>query len=145
MDFTVRLTDSADDAARKAILDALVAFNKAQTGLSDVRPLAVLVRDANDAVIGGLWGRTAYGWLFTELLFVPEALRGQGLGTTLMRQAEAEALARGCHHAWLDTFAFQARAFYERLGYGCFGTLDDYPVGSSRHFMQKALTDGRLA
>ena len=62
-----------------------------------------------------------------------------------MRRAETEALARQCHHAWLDTFAFQARGFYERLGYQCFGTLDDYPVGSSRYFMSKPLLEGRLA
>ena len=77
MDVTIHLTDSADDAARKAILDPLLAFNQSKTGVSDFRPLAILVRDASDAVIGGLWGRTAYGWLFTELLFVPEPLRGR--------------------------------------------------------------------
>jgi hypothetical protein len=44
-----------------------------------------------------------------------------------MSRAESEALARGCHSAWLDTFEFQARVFFERLGYECFGTLDHYP------------------
>jgi hypothetical protein len=47
------------------------------------------------------------------------------------RCAEEEAAARGCHGAWLDTFEFQARGFYERLGYTCFAELGDYPVGSS--------------
>jgi hypothetical protein len=54
-------------------------------------------------------------------------------------RAEREALARGCKHAWLDTYEFQARGFYEKLGYRCFGELDDYPTGFSRYFMQKAL------
>ena len=90
-------------------------------------------------MVGGLWGRTAYEWLFVELLFVPESLRGRGVGAELMLRAEAEAIARGCHGAWLDTFAFQARRFYERLGYSCFGELNDYPVGSALYFMKKAL------
>jgi len=77
--------------------------------------------------------------LFVELLFVPESLRGQGIGTDLIRRAESEAIARGCHSVWLDTFEFQARGFYERLGCTCFGELKQYPVGS-RYFMSKQLT-----
>jgi hypothetical protein len=56
-----------------------------------------------------------------------------------MLRAEREAMARRCRNAWLDTFEFQARGFYERLGYSCFGELKDYPKGFSRYFMKKAL------
>src|SRR6185369_8922717 len=104
------------------------------------RLIVVTVQDDSGDTIGGLWGRTAYDWLFVELLFVPESLRGQGVGTDLMRRAEQEAVARKCHSAWLDTFEFQARGFYERLGYRCFAQLGDYPVGSSRYFMSKVLS-----
>jgi ribosomal protein S18 acetylase RimI-like enzyme len=48
--------------------------------------------------------------------------RRRGVGRELMAQAEARAVERGCHAAWLDTFSFQARSFYEKLGYGEFGT-----------------------
>ncbi|CAN5409642.1 GNAT family N-acetyltransferase [soil metagenome] len=139
MNFTTHLTDTPDDQARAAIIKGLLAYNRAQTGISDNRPLAVLVHDAEGQVIGGLWGRTAYGWLFTELLFVPKSLRGKGVGKSLLLQAEAQARERGCHGAWLDTFAFQARPFYEGLGYACFGEIEDYPRGSSRFFMKKDL------
>ena len=54
-------------------------------------------------------------------------------------RAEAEAIRRGCLGAWLDTFSFQARGFYERLGYAVFGALADYPPGHDRFFMQKPL------
>jgi GNAT superfamily N-acetyltransferase len=77
--------------------------------------------------------------LFTELLFIPPALRGRGLGTDILSRAESEARDRGCHGAWLDTFEFQARGFYERLGYQQFAELPDYPMGYSRFFMRKAL------
>jgi hypothetical protein len=56
-----------------------------------------------------------------------------------MRRAESEAAARGCHSAWLDTFEFQARGFYEELGYCCVAELPDYPAGSARYFMKKTL------
>ena len=133
------LTDNGEPAAREVILRGLMAFNEAQTGSRDFRSLAVLLRDENGAAIGGLWGRTAWRWLFVELLFVPEALRCGGAGRELMRRAEAEAVERGCQLVWLDTFSFQARGFYEKLGYSVFGRLDDYPPGFSRFFMQKKL------
>ena len=84
--------------------------------------------------------RTAYGWLIVELLFVPEALRGKGVGAELMSLAESEAMSRGCHSAWLDTFEFQARGFYERMGYISFAQLSDEHPSLSRYFMKKALT-----
>jgi len=59
----------------------------------------------------------------------------------MLAQAEREALARGCRGAWLDTYSFQAREFYERQGYSVFGILDDYPPGQKRIFMQKVFTD----
>lgn len=139
MDFAVRMTDQPDETLRKAVLDPLVAYNQARTGRNDHRPLVLAIEGAGGEVIGGLWGRTAYDWLFVELLFVPESLRGRGVGADLMARAESEAIARGCHSAWLDTFEFQARGFYERIGYTCFGELNDYPIGSARYFMRKVL------
>ena len=140
MEYTLTVTDVADEEIRKSILAPLVAYNDSQAGPSQGRPLVVQVRDNTNAVIGGLWGYTGYGWLFTQLLVVPTALRGQGIGSTLMQLAESESIARGCHGAWLDTFEFQARAFYERIGYVCFGELPNYPEGFSRFFIKKELT-----
>jgi GNAT superfamily N-acetyltransferase len=139
MGFSLRLSDVADEEVRRAIVAPLVQFNESQAGPSGSRPLVVELRGADGAVVGGLWGATAYGWLFTQLLVVPEKSRGQGLGRELLSMAETEAMKRGCHAAWLDTFEFQARAFYERIGYSCFATLPDYPKGSSRYFMRKEL------
>jgi len=45
------------------------------------------------------------------------ARRGRGVGRELMDRAEIRAREGGCHSAWLDTFSFQARGFYEKLGY----------------------------
>jgi hypothetical protein len=55
-----------------------------------------------------------------------------------MASAEARALERGCHSAWVDTFSFQAPGFYPKLGYQAFGELD-YPPGHKRIFLQKRL------
>jgi GNAT superfamily N-acetyltransferase len=84
-------------------------------------------------------GETNFAHLHVELLFVPETFRGTGLGRQMLLQAEQEAISRGCRGAWLDTNSFQARGFYERLGYSVFGILDDYPPGQSRIFLHKVL------
>lgn len=133
------LTDTPEPAARDAILRNLIAFNTTRAGAPSPRTLALLIRDEAGEVTGGLWARTGWEWLFVELLFIPKDRRGSGLGAQLMRRAEEEAVRRGCRHAWLDTFSFQARGFYEKLGYRCFGSLDDYPPGHSRFFLQKTL------
>ena len=54
-------------------------------------------------------------------------------------KAEAWARERNLAGMWLDTFAFQARPFYEKLGFSVFGTIEDHPRGSRRFFMQKRL------
>ncbi len=137
--YTLTITDSATEAQRRAIDGPLLAFNTSQAGPSQSRPLFILVNDATNAVVGGLWGYTGYEWLFTQILIVPASLRSRGVGTEIMRLAEHEAVNRGCHSAWLDTHEFQARGFYERVGYMCFGELPNYPTGFSRFFMRKAL------
>ena len=139
MEYTLSITDVADEEVRKAIVAPLIEYNASQARPSQNRPVVVLVKDSSGTVSGGLWGHTGYDWLFTQLLVVPAGLRGRGVGTEIMRLAEDEAVERGCHGAWLDTFEFQARGFYERLGYVCFGELPHYPVGFSRFFMKKAL------
>ncbi|MEI6734496.1 MAG: GNAT family N-acetyltransferase [Comamonadaceae bacterium] len=136
---TLQVTDSAEDDIRKLIASALIRYNVGLAGPSQQRSLAVVVRDSGNAVVGGLWGSTGYGWLYTQMLLVPEGLRGQGLGRTIMQRAEEEALERGCQAAWVDT-QFGAKGFYESLGYESFGELPDYPPGFSRTFLRKSLT-----
>jgi GNAT superfamily N-acetyltransferase len=133
---------SPDPGIRTIILEGLRDFNRTvlAPGLQ-IEDLAVAVRDdSSGAVIGGLWGRTGWEWLTIELIFVPESLRGQGIASRVIAMAEDEALRRGCHSAWLDTLNPDALSLYERLGYVRFGELNDFPVGSTRYFLQKKLT-----
>ena len=89
--------------------------------------------------IGGLWGRTLWGQLYIDILFVPEELRRNGVGRELVLQAEEEAFRWGGHCSWLDTYEFQARPFYERLGYEMFGTLEGPAPVYPRYFLRKRL------
>ncbi len=134
----LEITDHPDPSARAEIADSLLAYNVALLGPPNIRPLVIILRsDDGSKVVGGLWGRTSFQWLFVELLFIPDALRSQGLGTQLLDNAEAEAKRRGCRGSWLDTFSAAAACFYEKQGYRPFGVIADYPLGTARHFLSK--------
>jgi GNAT superfamily N-acetyltransferase len=130
-------------ADRDAIVTPLIAFNLSRVHTERPNPLAILIKEEG-RVVGGLWGRFSYDWLFVELLFIPESLRGSGLGSRILLQAEQIATGHGCTGAWLDTYEFQAKGFYEKLGFSLFGSLDDHPRGMSRFFLQKRL-DARVS
>lgn len=139
---TLTLLDKPDPAVARAVHALLLAFNNTASGYEfDGQALVISATD-HDAgeVIGGLWGSTGYGYLHIDMLIVPESLRGTGLGSRMMQQAEDEALRRGCHGSYLETFDFQARGFYERLGYKVFGQLEDTPPGHTRYFLKKSLS-----
>jgi GNAT superfamily N-acetyltransferase len=138
---TIELTDAPDPDDARRILQGLVELNRQFLGPNDLRRLAVLAR-AESRLVGGLLGETSRGLLFVELLWVEIERRRHGLGSRLLAAAESEARRRGCHTAWLDTFDFQARPFYERHGYRQFGELGGLPGGHRRHFMSKRLDGG---
>lgn len=134
----IEVTASSTDAEQGVITSGLVAYNELHAGPGS-EPLAVLVRDAGRAAVGGLPGGTGRGWLFVRMLWLPEAIRGSGLDSRVIEAAEAEAARRGCAHAHVDTFSFQAPGFYRRHGYEVFGALDDYLAGHRRLFLRKRL------
>jgi len=133
------IVDAPQEADRQVIIDGLIAYNNSKAPPTSWGPFAIRLLSDTGVSIGGLWGRFAYQWLFVELLFVPEQLRGQGIGRSIMQAAEEVAIKRACIGIWLDTFEFQARPFYEKLGYSVFGKIEDYPPGSRRYFLQKRL------
>jgi GNAT superfamily N-acetyltransferase len=99
--------------------------------------LVIPLHDDQAAVAGGFWGYTLFQWLHVQMLLVPEALRGRGIGSALMASAEAEARRRGCLGALVDAYSFQAAPFYQKIGYTVFGVLDDYPPGHDRLYFRK--------
>ncbi|TSD86950.1 GNAT family N-acetyltransferase [Mycobacterium sp. KBS0706] len=134
------LTETADDRLDALINDGLNAFNDTVIGYSDRRPLSVVVRDPGTGeILGGAKGRTSLGLLFVELFWLPEALRGSGLGSRILRMMEEEGRRRGCRSAVLFTISFQAPDFYRRHGWRVFGDIPCDPPGTSRVFMTKDL------
>ena len=139
MTLSIELTQNPTPEDREAILAPLRAYNVAQAGEGQSELLALLVRNDQGEILGGLYGRFFYQWLFIELLSVPEEARGEGMGSKLMGMAEDLARKKECLGIWLDTFDFQAPEFYKKLGYSELGQIVDYPPGHKRFFFQKRL------
>ena len=146
-DAGVTIALEAEPAAdvRDAVLAGLRAHNRRHAEPPDFAPLVLSARDDDGALVGGLVGETGWRWLHVALLWVREDRRGRGVGRRLLHAAEDEAAARGCRHAFLDTFDFQARPFYEREGYAVFGVQEDFPPGHTRYYLRRALDAPRGA
>ena len=126
-----------EEGARQFIENGVDYYNIATTGLPDWFPVNFVLRGERGDVLGGLLGQLWGGWLHVTYLWVAEAQRAAGQGTRLMEEAEAYARFRGAVGATLETYSFQARPFYERLGYTVCGTVDGFPPGHTKFFLKK--------
>jgi GNAT superfamily N-acetyltransferase len=118
--------------------EGMNAFNDAIVGYADRTPLHVIVRDLDsNTIVGGISGKTSLGLMFIDLVYLPEILRGQDIGSRMMELAENEARRRGCRAGVLFTINFQAPNFYQRLGWRVFGEVACDPPGTSRIFLTK--------
>ena len=134
----VRIDNAVSEADERAVARGLLEFNEAWIGPSNEQPVRLVARD-DEGVVGGLLGHTKWNWLYVAKLWVHERARGRRIGTQLLTAAEDLARSRGCTDASLDTFEYQARPFYEKLGYQLFGTLDGYPPGYRQFYLRKRL------
>lgn len=135
----IEVTDAPLDADLHIVATHLAAFNAGEVGPAAKKPLAVLIRDDGGAIVAGLSGYTAWGWLYVQWLWVDEGLRGRNTAAALLEAAEKEAAGRSCHGAYIDTFNPTALKVYRRQGYRPFGVLEDFPKGRTRTFLAKAL------
>lgn len=135
----VKIDDEVMPSDEALVVRGLLEFNVDRLGPADEQPVKFVARDSTGVVVGGILGHTRWRWLYVAKLWVDERARGHGLGTRLMAAAEDLARSRGCTDVSLDTFDYQARPFYEKLGYELFGTLEGYPPGSRQYYLRKRI------
>ena len=134
----VRL-ENVESQKSQVIGDLIRSYNRSKREVAESEPLNLYVEDDNGQLLAGLVAETFGNWLEIEYLFVKEDLRGQGIGSQLLQQAESEAKKRNCRFAFVNTYQFQAPAFYQKHGYKEVFTLKDYPYTGQRHYYQKDL------
>src|SRR6266700_1715165 len=100
--------------------EQLYTYNVEQTGYDDGTYLTLWVKHQTGERLAGLHGWTGGGSCYIRDLWVHKDFREQGSGTHLLQAAEQEARTRGCHQVVLDSYSFQAPAFYQKHGYEVF-------------------------
>ena len=134
----IRLENTESQKAQE-IGNLIRSYNRSKGEAAESEPLNLYVEDNSGEVLAGLVAETFGNWLEIEYLFVKEDLRGQGIGSQLLQRAESEAKKRNCRYVFVNTYQFQAPAFYQKHGYKEVFTLKDYPCTGQRHYYQKDL------
>jgi GNAT superfamily N-acetyltransferase len=134
--FTWSISEDASTQDLAVVAEGVFAYGRAQARDSDAKPISCLVREGTRIVAGGS-GRTEYGRLYVGYLWVTEALRGNGIGSRVLLELEAEAAKRGCRDALIETLEESVAQLYARLGYEQVAYIPSYVGSFNRHFMLK--------
>lgn len=108
--------------------------------IKDKLDCALIVALDQQSFVGGISYDIYDNTIDINRLAVIDAYRKKGVGTSLMQMVEKEALKLGIEFLQLGTTTFQARAFYERLGFHVVHTIKDYPKGFETYTMIKRLS-----
>jgi len=136
----IEIASEITDSDREALFCGLRGYNNQFINTQVWGQFGVYSRNESGAMTGGLIAINRGLWLCIDYLWVSEAARRMGLGSMLMKSAEQEGERRGCRHALVDTFSFQALPFYVKHGYQLQMSLPDFPdEGIQRHYLTKPL------
>ncbi|HET6306659.1 MAG TPA: GNAT family N-acetyltransferase [Rhodopila sp.] len=127
-----------DNPYRKPLVRELVAYNHQHAPMPNWQYVGFYALDEARQLAGGIQGNFEWDWLHITHLWVRN--RGQGLGRRLVETAEGYAKSQGKQGLFLDTLDFQARPFYERLGFAVIGKIENAAGASSRYFMSKRIS-----
>ena len=138
---TIKIYDATKEE-QNYITSGLVRFNNSKVPFKQ-DPLTKYINKCikdGDEVVGGILAEV-YCWniLSIDVLWVKDEYRNKGYAKALVNYAENEAREMGCRISHLDTFDFQAKDLYEKLGYTVFGVLEDCPECHNRYYMSKKL------
>ncbi len=122
----------------------LKAYNMASVphdGRLELEPLQLVLKDETGTIVGGINANTISYWkkCRIDIFWLAENYRQTGYGSKLLKKVEELALERGCTLVQLDTYSFQAPAFYQKNGYEIFGAIEDSPAGHTHYFLKKTL------
>lgn len=134
-----KIIDKIEKEDEEIIFQGLLEYNLSKIEDKNPKDLGVFLLNENGEKIAGLIGNTHGNWLSVKYLWVNKELRGRNIGSQILEQAEGTARTRGCKYVFLDTFSFQAPAFYRKYGYKEVLVLENYPVSGERYYLTKIL------
>lgn len=103
------------------------------------KAFSVFLKSDAGSVFGGIQAFIDTESIYIDVLWVTKSLQKQGYGTKLLHAAEQEAIQNGCMYSLVDTWDFQAEAFYLKNGYKRIGEIKNYWHGHSKIFLRKTV------
>ena len=136
---TLQFAEHPEPEELLQIVNGVRKYNRDVAGRERPRAVACFLRDEDGRIVGGahgdLWGSSVH----IAAMWVSESHRGKGHGSALLTAVESYAASQGHLLAYLETTSFQARPFYEGLGYRVFGELPGIAEGCTMFFLRKDL------
>ncbi|MCZ6913569.1 MAG: GNAT family N-acetyltransferase, partial [Rickettsia endosymbiont of Ixodes persulcatus] len=124
-----------DKTHKSIISEALNKDAREKKGLvGDIESFSFSCFDQDKNFVAGISGMSSWGRFYIDSLFVNENIRNQNYGTVLIQKAEDLARERGCNFIHLVTMDFQAKPFYEKLGYKIEFVMHGYDKDSIMYY-----------
>ena len=95
--------------------------------------------EENTHIIGGAIFYQAWDWLFIDTVAIDEDYQHVGLGTKLFHAIEEHAKNNKLVGIKLSTMDFQARGFYEKMGFHVICQIENCPRGNTKYELVKYL------
>lgn len=124
----------------KQLWKGISAHAKQVAGLDPGEGFAFYLRDESQTIVGGCSGYVFYGNLYVDMLYVAPAFRGKAWGTQLMKCAEQLGKEKNCQIMTVNTMDFEARGFYEKLGFYVEFERNGFEKNHRMFFLKKEMT-----
>lgn len=123
----------------KIIGENLKKFNESKIGAYHFKPFSIYITNDEENIIGGLKGEIFEKVCMIQTVWVHEAERKRGLGSMLFKKLEEFAKESTCKIIQLDSAEFQAKQFYEKIGFSVVATLPENFKGYTTYILRKIL------
>ncbi|MCW8418685.1 GNAT family N-acetyltransferase [Fluoribacter dumoffii] len=123
----------------KIIYENLKKFNESIIGKYEAKPFVIYAKNDESEVFGGIKGDLFGSMCRVFTVWIHERYRGKGLGRRLFEKLDVFAKENHCNMIQLDTAEFQAKGFYEKMGYQVVATLPENFMGYTSYILRKKL------
>lgn len=142
---TIEITKEPKEQDAKILSQGIIDYNNSE--VPDLEPIEkevkffVFAKDETGNIVGGIRATCFWNTMHIELLWLSKNCRGKGVGKKIMSAAEHFAQKVGCEKVFVETTSWQAKPFYEKVGYQHIATINDRPKGHASHYLTKNLSN----
>ena len=136
MEFT--FSDKASNEDDTFVIEQLKKHN-GELSNRDSERVSLYFRNETNEIVAGLLGKSQWGGLLIEILWVHEEHRGSSLGSKLIQKCIQIAEDRNCQNIIVETMGFQAKDFYLKQGFEVFGTVENTNPELNCYYMKKLI------